>query len=57
VDLAGLACRTHNNDAKKQGWQTVMINGRVGWIPPRWIDPEQKPRFNHLHNPQPPGQS
>jgi hypothetical protein len=53
VDLAGLACRYHNNDAKKQGWQTQMINGRVGWIPPRWIDPEQRPRFNHLHDTDP----
>ena len=49
VDLANLACRYHNNDAKKQGWRTVMINGRVAWIPPAWIDPEQKPRYNDLH--------
>ena len=49
VDLAGLACRPHNNNAKKQGWQTQMINGRVAWIPPRWIDPTQTPRYNNLH--------
>ena len=50
VDFAGLACRYHNNDAKKQGWQTRMINGRVAWIPPKWADPQQRPRYNHLHD-------
>ena len=55
VDLAGLACRTHNNDAKKHGWQTQMINGRVAWKPPKWIDPEQKPRYNQLHRTDLPG--
>jgi hypothetical protein len=49
-----LACRYHNNDAKKQGWQSVRINGRAAWIPPRWIDPEQTPQYNSLHNPNPP---
>ena len=53
VDFAGLACLPHNNTAKKQGWRTVTINGRVGWIPPRWIDPQQEPRFNHLHDIKP----
>jgi hypothetical protein len=50
IDLAALACRYHNNDAKKQGWRNQMINGRVAWIPPKWIDPDQTPRYNHLHN-------
>jgi hypothetical protein len=22
--------------------------------PPKWIDPEQKPRYNYLHNQDPP---
>ncbi|MDT7636365.1 MAG: hypothetical protein QOC83_653 [Pseudonocardiales bacterium] len=57
VDAGVLGCRTHNNDAKKQGWQSTRINGRAAWIPPPWIDPDQKPRYNHLHNTQPPGQS
>jgi hypothetical protein len=53
VDLAVLACRYHNNDAKKQGWRSTLINGRAAWIPPPWIDPEQKPRYNHLHDTEP----
>ena len=54
IDLGGLGCRTHNNDAKKQGWRNTIINGRVAWIPPPWIDPQQKPRYNHLHDTHPP---
>jgi hypothetical protein len=53
VDLAVLACRYHNNDAKKQGWRSTLINGRAAWIPPKWIDPKQKPRYNHLHDTEP----
>jgi hypothetical protein len=49
VDHAVLACRYHNNDAKKQGWQSTLINGRAAWIPPPWIDPDQTPRYNNLH--------
>jgi Domain of unknown function (DUF222) len=49
VDAGVLACRYHNNDAKKQGWRSTRINGRAAWIPPPWIDPEQRPRYNELH--------
>ncbi len=48
------ACRHHNNDAKKQGWKSTRINGRAAWIPPPWIDRQQKPRYNLLHNTDPP---
>jgi hypothetical protein len=51
---AGLACRYDNRERKKQGWKPVQINGRVAWVPPRWIDPDQKPQYNLLHNPDPP---
>jgi len=54
TDNGVLACRYHNNDAKKQGWTSARINGRAAWIPPRWIDAEQKPRYNLLHDPGPP---
>jgi hypothetical protein len=54
VDLAVLACRYHNNDAKQQGWRSTLINGRAAWIPPPWIDPDQTPRYNHLHDTGPP---
>jgi hypothetical protein len=51
---AGLACRYDNRERKKQGWKPVHINSRVAWVPPRWIDPDQKPQYNLLHNPDPP---
>jgi hypothetical protein len=54
VDSGVLACRYDNNDRKKQGWRSARINGRAAWIPPPWIDPAQKPRYNHLHRHQAP---
>jgi hypothetical protein len=56
IDDGLLACRTHNLRAKEQGWRSTRINGRAAWIPPKWIDPEQQPRYNHLHDTQPPPQ-
>jgi hypothetical protein len=53
VANGGLACRYDNRERKKQGWQPVRINGRVAWIPPRWVDPKQKPRYNELHRTEP----
>ena len=49
------ACGFHNREAKRQGWRSTRINGRAAWIPPRWIDRDQKPRYNQLHttDPQP----
>ncbi|KAA0021599.1 DUF222 domain-containing protein, partial [Antrihabitans cavernicola] len=40
------------------GWQTIKADddhefpGRTLWIPPKHIDPEQKPRINHCHHPE-----
>jgi hypothetical protein len=36
-------------------WQTVMVTdgpdaGRVAWIPPVYIDPDQHPRINRAHH-------
>jgi hypothetical protein len=47
-------CHPHNVLAKAQGWRSTRINGRAAWIPPKWIDPDQRPRFNHLHDTGPP---
>jgi hypothetical protein len=49
IDHGVPACRTHNVLAKQQGWRSARINGRAAWIPPRWIDPAQRPRYNELH--------
>jgi uncharacterized protein DUF222 len=54
TDVGSLAivCGYHNNEAPKQGWQTVMIDGIPHWRPPSWRDPEQRPRRNYLHHPE-----
>jgi hypothetical protein len=49
IDHGVPACHPHNDYAKKQGWQSTRIDGRAAWIPPRWIDPAQRPRYNDLH--------
>jgi hypothetical protein len=49
VDSGVLACRHDNNTRKKQGWQSTRINGRAAWVSPKWIDPAQKPMYNHVH--------
>jgi hypothetical protein len=32
------------------GFQSIMLNGRPHWVPPKWIDPEQKPMRNTMHD-------
>jgi hypothetical protein len=39
---------------QNQGWRSARTNGRAAWVPPRWIDPRQKPRYNRLHILEPP---
>jgi hypothetical protein len=49
-DLA-IACGYHNNEAPKQGWRTVMLNGVPHWKPPPWHS-TQEPQRNYLHHPE-----
>lgn len=51
VDNGALVCGSDHRERIKQGWEARLIDGRVGWVPPRWIDPERRPRFNDLHRP------
>jgi len=46
-----LVCGYHHRDCINRGWRTRMIDGRPAWVPPRWLDEEQKPRYNTLHHP------
>jgi len=34
----------------KAGWTCQMIDKIPNWIPPPWIDPDQKPRRNTAHH-------
>lgn len=46
-----LLCRFHHAHFARLGWQCHMINNLPHWTPPVWIDPQQRPRRNHAHNP------
>ena len=43
-----LVCSFHHHQFAKRGW-TCHINtdGLPEWIPPKWIDPLQRPILNH----------
>jgi hypothetical protein len=32
------------------GWTGKIIDGRPHWTPPAWMDPDQRPRRNTLHD-------
>jgi hypothetical protein len=41
-----LLCGFHHDRIDTGGWQITMRDGVPWFIPPAWIDPEQKPRRN-----------
>jgi hypothetical protein len=50
LDNMCLVCRYHHREFERRGWQVQMTRGRPEWIPPPWIDPEQRPRTNTVHH-------
>ncbi len=57
IDVLAPACPPHHKmiGPGEDQWQTVMVTdgpdaGRVAWIPPKYIDPEQQPRINRAHH-------
>ena len=50
VDQGALACKANHRTFESMGWINVMFNGRPHWIPPSWIDEQQQPRRNDLHD-------
>ncbi len=52
-----LLCAYHHHNFLDRGWQVrINVDGLPEWIPPRWIDPDQRPRINNriiarLHQP------
>jgi hypothetical protein len=55
VDNLTPACIPHHRMIGPGKWATVMITdgpdqGRVAWIPPVYVDPEQVPRVNRAHH-------
>ena len=57
IDLLAPACPPHHKmiGPGEDQWQTEMVTdgpdaGRVAWIPPKYIDPDQQPRINRAHH-------
>jgi Domain of unknown function (DUF222)/HNH endonuclease len=47
LDNLTLLCRYHHTHFLQKGWTCRMsADGLPEWIPPRWIDPEQRPQLN-----------
>lgn len=48
TDIANvtLLCKYHHRRFSDHGWSCRMIEGLPHWIPPRWVDREQKPILN-----------
>ncbi len=43
-----LVCAFHHHQFAKRGWQCqINSDGLPVWIPPRWMDPQQRPILNH----------
>ncbi len=48
TDLSNLTllCSWHHHNFATRGWTCVMIDDLPAWVPPRWVDPEQRPLRN-----------
>ena len=52
VEEGTLACGHSHAHFEAMGWQSIMINGVPWWVPPDWIDPQQRP-IQHPRNHDP----
>ena len=43
LDNLTLLCAYHHHNFASRGWTCLMIDGLPAWIPPRWVDREQRP--------------
>jgi hypothetical protein len=52
TDLANLClvCPYHHRHFERLHWQVVMRGGVPYWIPPPWVDPDQRPIRNTAHH-------
>jgi 5-methylcytosine-specific restriction protein A len=46
-----LLCAYHHHLVHHSGWAIRMRQGRPEFLPPRWLDPEQRPRRNDVTAP------
>ena len=50
LDNLTLLCGYHHRNFEALGWACQMTDGVPEWLPPRWLDPEQKPIRNTAHH-------
>ena len=50
VDDGTLICTANHATFEQMGWHSVMIDDLPHWIPPAWVDPDQRPRRNTMHD-------
>jgi hypothetical protein len=50
IDDAALLCGFHHREFENLGWQCLMINGIPHFIPPWWLDHDQRPQRNSAHD-------
>jgi hypothetical protein len=48
-----LLCPYHHREIEKGEWEVALRDHRAWFRPPKWIDPAQRWRLNHLHHPPP----
>ncbi|MGH3098823.1 MAG: DUF222 domain-containing protein [Streptosporangiales bacterium] len=51
LDNLALTCTVHHPMFDSGDWTLHLKDGRIQVTPPPWVDSEQKPRVNHLHDP------
>ncbi|MGI8628226.1 MAG: DUF222 domain-containing protein [Geodermatophilaceae bacterium] len=49
----GLFCWHHHREIEQGEWEAFYHRGRIWLRPPARIDPDRKPRINHIHRPPP----
>jgi hypothetical protein len=47
----GLVCERCHHLLHHGGWDMLLRNGKIEWLPPAWLDPERRPIRNTAHDP------
>ena len=50
LDNLVLLCGFHHRSFDQAGWLVRIVDGVPEWIPPPWLDQDQKPRRNTAHH-------
>jgi hypothetical protein len=50
VDDGTLVCTANHALFEQMGWKSIMLDEIPYWVAPAWVDPEQRPRRNRMHD-------